>query len=163
MEPLTQYIPLLMLVILVMSIVSLIIFLVAYLKFAKLNNHLSEMLSDSGMSLPGLVEKYLETTATLQAAQDEQARRLSELEGWKALAVQRVALKRYNAFDGVGGDQSFSLALLKGNGEGVVLSGLYGREETRVYAKPIQKGDLPYPLSEEERETVSVASQGKDQ
>ena len=71
--------------------------------------------------------------------------------------LQRWSLLRYKAFSNTGGDQSFSLALLDSKGNGVVLSSIYGREESRVYAKSIQEGKSTYPMSAEEEETLRQA------
>jgi hypothetical protein len=71
--------------------------------------------------------------------------------------LQRWSLLRYKAFSNTGGDQSFSLALLDSKGNGVVLSSIYGREESRVYAKSIQEGRSTYPMSAEEEETLRQA------
>jgi len=57
---------------------------------------------------------------------------------------------RYNAFDDVGGNQSFSLALLDGRADGVVISGHLGRGATRVYVKAILDGRAEVPLADEE-------------
>lgn len=66
-------------------------------------------------------------------------------------------LYRYNAFDKTGSDLSFSLALLSDQGDGLVLTGIFGREDTRVYAKPVSGGLSDYTLSEEEKEAIKVA------
>ncbi|MBO8125673.1 MAG: DUF4446 family protein [Firmicutes bacterium] len=158
----TEYLPLIFVALVVLMVISLVIFFRAYLKFAKLNSHLEEMLGADGHDLTSLVNKYLETVSEFKEKAADLDTRLTNLENWKAHALQKVALKRYNAFDGVGGDQSFSLALLKGNGEGVILSGLYGRDETRVYAKPVKDGTSEYPLSDEEVETLKAASKMDD-
>jgi hypothetical protein len=65
--------------------------------------------------------------------------------------VQRVGVVRYDAYGDVGGRQSFSVALLDGGGNGLVLSGLYSRHDMRVYAKPVTNGDSPLQLTNEER------------
>lgn len=64
--------------------------------------------------------------------------------------IQKSRLVRYDAFDNVGGQQSFSLVLLDDNRSGVVLSGVYNRMDMRVYAKYIERGEPSQPLSEEE-------------
>jgi len=66
-------------------------------------------------------------------------------------------LLRYNAFAKTGSDLSFSLALLNENAEGFVLTSIFGREDSRVYAKPVQGGESKYSLSEEEVEAITVA------
>lgn len=66
---------------------------------------------------------------------------------------------RYNAFSDVGSDLSFSVALLDDEQDGVVLSSIYGREESRTYAKPVERGASRYTLTGEERSVISqVAS-----
>ena len=76
--------------------------------------------------------------------------------------LQRWALQRYKAFANVGGDQSFSLVLLDRNGDGVILSSIYGRDESRVYAKSISGGKANYPLSDEEQEVLAAAIQRRN-
>ena len=65
--------------------------------------------------------------------------------------IQKVGVVRFNAFDNTGGDLSFSLALLDAADSGFVLSGIYGREDSRVYAKPVAKGESTYLLTKEEK------------
>ena len=71
--------------------------------------------------------------------------------------IRRVALLRYDAFEDVGGRLSFSCALLDEYGSGVVLTSINGRQETRVYAKPISRGRSSYNLSQEEAEAIREA------
>jgi hypothetical protein len=72
-------------------------------------------------------------------------------------AVQRVSLMRYDAFDDVGGRLSFSCALLNERGDGVVVTSINGRQDTRVYAKPVQHGTSSHNLSDEERQAIRDA------
>lgn len=72
-------------------------------------------------------------------------------------SVQRVGLLRYDAFEDVGGRLSFSCAMLDEHGTGVVLTSINGRQETRVYAKPITEGRSSYNLSSEEEEAIRQA------
>lgn len=74
-----------------------------------------------------------------------------------ATSVRRVALLRYDAFEDVGGRLSFSCALLDDHGTGIVLTSINGRQETRVYAKPIEQRRSGYNLSAEEEETIRRA------
>jgi len=73
--------------------------------------------------------------------------------------VQKVAVVRYNAFHNVGSDQSFSVALLDSGDSGVVISGIYGRDTSTTYAKPIQAGASDYVLTEEEESAIALARQ----
>jgi hypothetical protein len=76
-------------------------------------------------------------------------------------SVRNVALLRYDAFEDVGGRLSFSCALLDDGGNGVVLTSINGRQETRVYAKPVQQGMSSYNLSLEEEEAIRRALGGQ--
>ena len=71
--------------------------------------------------------------------------------------VRRVGLLRYDAFEDVGGRLSFSCALLDEHGNGIVLTSINGRQETRVYAKPVAAGTSSHNLSNEEGEAIRQA------
>ena len=72
-------------------------------------------------------------------------------------AVRHTSLVRYDAFDDVGGRLSFSAAFLDDGGNGLVVTSINGRQDTRVYAKPIVGGESTYTLSMEEEEAVKNA------
>jgi len=76
------------------------------------------------------------------------------------ISITKVGVVRFNPFKDTGGDQSFVIALLDSNNNGIVLSSLYTREGTRVYAKPIEKGMSSYNLSKEEEEAIKKAIGG---
>jgi hypothetical protein len=76
-------------------------------------------------------------------------------------SVRNVALLRYDAFEDVGGRLSFSCALLDDGGNGVVLTSINGRQETRVYAKPVAQGTSSHNLSLEEEEAIRRALGGR--
>jgi hypothetical protein len=76
-------------------------------------------------------------------------------------AVSRVAVLRYDAFDDMGGALSFSAALLDDRGNGMVVSAINGRSETRSYAKMITSGTSEVDLTGEEAEAVEAAIEGR--
>jgi hypothetical protein len=80
----------------------------------------------------------------------------------RKLALQRFGLVRYDAFDDMGGRMSFSAALLDDNGDGVIISSINGRTETRTYAKLVRGLTSEHNLSDEEREAIAVAVAGSD-
>ncbi|MFH1894598.1 MAG: DUF4446 family protein [Patescibacteria group bacterium] len=96
---------------------------------------------------------------------EENFKRISEeLENLKKknkLSIQKLGVIRFNPFREVGGDQSFSLALLDDNDTGAVLTSYYSRKENRIYGKPIKCGQSEYSLSEEEQEAIRIAKNGK--
>jgi len=78
-------------------------------------------------------------------------------------AKGKVGIHRYSAFGDAGGnDLSFTIAILNEWSDGVVLTGIYGRDQTYIYAKPIQKGVSTYTLSPEEKEAITRTMQQTD-
>lgn len=73
--------------------------------------------------------------------------------------IQGHSAIRYSAFENVGGDQSFSLALVDARGNGAILSGLHSRDDARVYAKPLTQWRSSYSLSAEEQQALGQARQ----
>ena len=71
--------------------------------------------------------------------------------------VQKVGIYRYSAFQDTGSDLSFTLALLDEHDNGVVFNGIYSREMSNIYAKPIEDGKSKYTLSEEEKIAIDRA------
>jgi hypothetical protein len=74
-------------------------------------------------------------------------------------SMQWMGVVRFNPFRNTGGDQSFAWAIVDGYGNGVVLSSLHSRENTRIYAKPLHKWESPYSLTEEEKQAIARAYQ----
>ena len=89
------------------------------------------------------------------------SKKLRELEKNSKFSVQGIGIVRFNPFKESGGDQSFSIALLDGNKDGVVITSLYGREGNRVFAKPIKRGKSEYLLTEEEKRAIEKAKENK--
>jgi hypothetical protein len=75
--------------------------------------------------------------------------------------LQKVSVVRYRAFEDVGSDLSFSVAALDERNNGFVLTGLFGRNESTTYAKPIDRGISRYDLSSEEKQVLKEAIEKK--
>ena len=99
------------------------------------------------------VESIEENKKLSEKALDECARIQDEMNS----CVQKVAIVRYKAFENVGSDLSFSIALLDNNNDGIILTGIYGRQESTTYAKPVDKGISRYELSQEELSVLNEA------
>ena len=85
------------------------------------------------------------------------SKELANLKKESKFSIQKIALVRFNPFSEVGGDQSFSVALLDTNNNGVVITSLYLRGGNRVYGKPIKNSQSEYQLSEEETKAIEQA------
>ncbi|MBP2706311.1 DUF4446 family protein [Microbispora sp. RL4-1S] len=75
-------------------------------------------------------------------------------------AIRDVAVYRYDALDEMTGRLSFSVALINGFGDGIVLTSINGRTETRTYVRPVSGGKGLQPLSPEEEHAVRAARLG---
>jgi len=88
------------------------------------------------------------------------SKELENLKKENKFYIQKVGIVRFNPFKEVGGNQSFSIALLDGNDDGVVITSLYSREGNRIFGKPIKNGKSEYLLSEEEKKAIEQAKYG---
>lgn len=102
--------------------------------------------------------KGLERSAgEAEAAQRRTDDRLAEIERIARVDVPRIGFVRFNAFDDVGSDLSFALALLNKEGDGVVISSIYSREDTRTYGKAVRGYSSVQDASKEERAAIDAA------
>ncbi len=85
--------------------------------------------------------------------------RLEDMNTRLKKALRGSHVLRFNAFPDSGGNQSFAAALLNEDGDGIVLSSLYSRERTSIYAKPVKNLKSSYELSREEEGAITRASE----
>ena len=90
------------------------------------------------------------TQAELAVLQEKHAKLQAQVQG----CLQNVKLVRYDAFDAMGGEMSYSLLLTDAKKDGILLTSIYGREESRSYVKDIKEGKSSYPLAEEEKKLL---------
>ncbi|AFC34043.1 hypothetical protein PM3016_7477 [Paenibacillus mucilaginosus 3016] len=147
-------------VILLMASLVIVVFLVAlialWVKLNKLRKKYTRMMG-------GMGDMDMETiVARLQDQWEGQAERSHAMEQELQRIRQRmtsmksnVGVYRYNAFAETGSDLSFSVAILDDSRSGVVLSGIHSRDNTYLYAKPIDSGTSKYVLTPEEKEAIT--------
>lgn len=129
-------------------------------KIKKLTTAHQKLMGETGVS--GL-EDVLHTIHTQLSAVDtklgEHQQVLGKHEGRLSALKGRVGVHRFNAFSDSGSDLSFSIALVNEAQDGVVITGIHGREQMFLYAKPIDKGQSAYMLTPEEKTAISQAMQ----
>ena len=103
---------------------------------------------------PKNLEQLLSQFKDLKENLGKISNKLEELKKNNKFSIQGIGIVRFNPFKESGGDQSFSIALLDGSKDGVVITSLYGREGNRIFAKPIRKGRSEYLLTEEEKKAI---------
>ena len=110
--------------------------------------------------LAAVLDAHLDKVFGVAREVDELTVRTAMVETNVRRSFQRVGLVRFNPFEDTGGNQSFALALLDANGDGLVVSSLHSRAGTRVYAKAVAGGRSEAALSDEETRAVGEALAG---
>lgn len=111
-----------------------------------------------GENLEKIITTYMDKIDEVKEESKEVREIYNNIDERLKKSIQKVAIVRYKAFENVGSDLSFSLALLDDNDDGVIITSIYGRDESFTYAKPINKGLSRYDLSEEEKEVLKQVS-----
>ncbi len=145
--------------VLAVAVVGLVV--VAAILWRRISN-LSARLSgltrgESGRSLEAVLEAHLRRVVEIDASVRVLQGRTSALEAQGRKAIQRVGLVRFNPFEDTGSNQSFALAMLDEDGDGVIVSSLHTRQATRVYVRPVSAAVAEKALSDEEAEALARA------
>lgn len=145
---------------LIVSVVAVIILfaVVIYLnkRLAKLEKRYQELIVNvKGESLEDLLLNRLNNVDEVKKDMTELSTRYAEMRHKLSSCVQKVGIVRYNAFEDMGSDLSFAISLLDERNNGVIFSSIYGREDSRCYAKPIVEGKSEYNLSKEEEKIIA--------
>ncbi|MBI2121209.1 MAG: DUF4446 family protein [Candidatus Wildermuthbacteria bacterium] len=109
-------------------------------------------------SKPQTTEELALACKALEKRLGELEKQLKEYQKEMRKSFTKSGVVRFNPFGEMGGDQSFSLALLDQDNNGIIVTSHYTIEHQRVYAKPITKGKSEYSLSKEEKEAIEKAS-----
>jgi hypothetical protein len=104
-------------------------------------------------TLKSVLKKETDNTKEI----DELKKYLENLDHKGKLHLQKIGYLRFNPFQEMGGDHSFSVSLLDDHDTGIVITGLHARDRTRVYVKEIKKGKSKVDLSKEEKKAISLA------
>jgi hypothetical protein len=113
-----------------------------------------------GSSLGDVLESHVGRVAEVGNRLGELERLNARLTERSATSIQHIGLVRFNPFEDTGSDQSFAIALLDDRRDGVVISSLHGRSNTRVFAKPVEGGASTHTLSDEETQAIRIAVSG---
>lgn len=110
--------------------------------------------------LDRMITNLLSHLETSKKKQHELLELIETLRQKELMHIQHVGLVRFNPFSDIGGDQSFSLALLDGLRNGFVISSLHLRDETRLFVKPVRSGKSDgHELSTEEQQAIHEAQE----
>lgn len=107
-------------------------------------------------TLMSVLEGIQKTLATHERSLSANKKEIVSIKDESKFQLRHLVFKRFNPFSDTGGDQSFMLAIMDGNKDGVVITSLHSRESTRFYVKSVTNGEgLEHPLSKEEQKLVN--------
>jgi uncharacterized protein DUF4446 len=143
--------------------IVLILLVVQSIRLSRAARRYRRLVGDgSGGTLANVLEEHVGRVDAV-GDQLEHLRVLQDLlERRSRGSIQHVGLVRFNPFDDTGSDQSFALALLDERRDGVVISSLHGRNNTRLFAKPVSGGESAHTLSDEELQAIRIAVDGTE-
>lgn len=115
------------------------------------------LMGKNGQSLETTIHDLVNAATELHKRQDDIIAMLEDVDGRVKTSIRGVELIRFNPFEDAGSNQSFAIALLNEEGDGVVLSSLYSRERMSIFAKPVKQLSSPHELSDEEKDVITKA------
>lgn len=146
-----QNLPLIMLSIVVMLIIYTIIMITVLVKNRRLKKRYERLMKNADKG--SLEEMMIAYQNKIEDASKDSILALDQirlLNNQITHCVQKVGVVRFKAFEDVGSDLSYSIAMLDNKNDGVIITSIFGRNMSTSYAKPVQKGASKYALSEEE-------------
>lgn len=128
------------------------------MKIKKLNSkYLKFMNGLSGVNIERVLDDCIDKVNFIIDKNKEIEYQINNIERNMYYCIQKVGVVRFNAFDNVGSDLSYSVAMLDNNDDGVVISSLYSRDSSSTYAKPVSNSKSRYALSIEEIKAIDIA------
>lgn len=139
-------------------ILLFIILIITMISLKKLKEKYKKFMRGSNnKNIEELINDYLDKVDKAKEETEYVKEIYSTIDKRVKACIQKVAIVRYRAFDDVGSDLSYSIAFLDNDNSGVILTSIFGRNESTTYAKPIDKGISRYELSEEENHVLNEA------
>lgn len=150
-------------IILIINIALIALYILNSIKLRKLRTNYSEFMTKlgKGNNIDEMLQKYVENVENIKKENEEIERYCQKLDNDSKENLKKIGLVRYNAYKDTGSNLSFALALLNEKDTGIVLNGIYGRDTSNIYAKPIINGKSEYALSKEEEEAINQVVNNK--
>jgi len=143
---------------LILFVILLFFMILQSVRISRLRKSMNRLLAGTnGTNLEEGLHRMLNSLDEVKKLQSDQQFTINRLSQRIASQCSNVAIVRYNAFQETGSDLSFSIAIIDDAKNGVVITSIFGREESRVYAKPLKGGESEYALSDEEEAAIRKA------
>ena len=148
-----------LLVLSAITIILLIGFLIVLISNIRLKKKKKKFMNKlgNGKNLEEDLENFMYKVDRVEKQNAEITNFCKNLDEDISKCIQKIGIVRYSAFKDTGSDLSFAVALLDEKNNGIVFNGIYSREMSNIYAKPVEKGNSKYTLSNEEVEAIEKA------
>ena len=110
-----------------------------------------------GANLERLIIGCVDDAKAVSEENQEIKRNIEDIRALLQQTITKVAVVRFRAFEDMGSDLSYAVAMLDSDNNGVIMSSIFGREDSRSYVKPITAGKSSYPMTDEEEDALKQA------
>ena len=140
-----------------LTLIALIFIMALFSRMRKLMRRLDTLTGGTGGNLEETLAAHLEKVRGTEQRMDSLQQAVAILQAQMPACLRKTGLVRFDAFEDIGGEQSFSLALLDFQNNGFVLTSVYSRNDIRVYGKAIREGRASHTLTKEEERALREA------
>lgn len=143
------------------AVVALVLALAQRRRYAVLQRRFQVLWGDGAADVATVLARQSQRIDGESSRIDGVSQELTDLRAGLAQTLQHIAVVRYDAFGDMGGRMSFSAAIVDDSGDGMVISSIHARGESRTYAKGVVGGHSAITLSPEERHALDAARSGR--
>ena len=152
------HIAIIFLVMAVLIVILMILAIVTLVKLSRAKKRYNSLVNGApGENLEDIIVDNIAKMNELIVKNRQIDEDYTELKALFSRSIQKVAVHRFCAFADMGGDLSYAIALLDYQNNGIILSSIFGRQDSCTYVKPIENGVSKYPLSQEENKVLLEA------
>lgn len=147
----------------ILNILFIILFIINYIRLANMKKSYDKFMKKlgKGENIEEMLKNHLGKVEFVHKQNEEILDYCRKIDNDFGKTISKIGIIRYSAFKDTGSDLSFTLALLNKHNDGVVLNGIYSREMSNIYAKPIKNAESTYTLSNEEKQAIQKALESK--
>jgi hypothetical protein len=142
----------------VLVVIMYLIIINLYLNLSYLKKRYRKMMTGAdGANIERMLIGHIDEIKAVERENAAIKTKNQQIEAVLQQAITRIGVVRFRAFEDMGSDLSYAVALLDSHNNGVVLSSIFGREDSRSYVKPIKDGQSTYTLTTEEQQALHDA------
>ncbi len=137
----------------------LVLVIVLFARLSSLRSLYEKMMrgEESGQSMEKMLLSHIEETRRVAEENAKLREENARIDALLNTAITRIGVVRFSAFQDMGSDLGYAVAMLDAFNNGVVFSSIFARGDSRSYVKPIENGKYTYTLTKEEEQALKNA------